>query len=208
MRVCFLVFIVCLVCLMCPASRAQSVELMPGLDGVFADVQFLKPFRQKKFDWSIFSRTRALVDYELKTDIFSALYLNYTTKPGIGATVIGKVGTQTAGGDGGIHYFQAKEKFVIYALLAAEMKKNPGFYWFSIARYRPKLTAKNDKWKWYTSLELFTQLNTTGHLYSVQRVRGGFDYNKWQFGLALNIGETGKPVDADFNPGVFGRREF
>lgn len=64
-------------------TLAQSLELMPGTENLFVDAQWLKSVDQST-RWSIFSRTRATVDYDNNTDLFTGAYLNYTTKSGLG----------------------------------------------------------------------------------------------------------------------------
>ena len=52
---------------------AQSLEIMAGDQRIFADVQWLK-FIDTPKQWSIFSRTRATVDYENQTNLFSGAF--------------------------------------------------------------------------------------------------------------------------------------
>lgn len=183
----------------------QSIELMPGTERVFADVQWLKPF-DDEFRWSIFSRSRVTVDYNENTDLFTGAYLNYTTTSGFGGTVLGKVSSNGAGGDAGVHFFKARRLLLVYALVSVGLESDPSWSWFSIVRYRPEL-SKN--WKLYTSLELFTALGSEGHRGSVQRLRLGLDRKTWQFGLALNLSGRGRDYEqTDANPGVFIRKQF
>ncbi|MGD1889844.1 MAG: hypothetical protein ACFB15_04485 [Cyclobacteriaceae bacterium] len=186
-------------------TTAQSLELMPGIERIFVDVQWLKTFDQNR-KWSLFSRSRATVDYEENTDLFTGAYLNYTTPSGFGGTIVGRISTGGAGGDVGGHFFKAKESFLVYALASVAIDTEFAYSWFSIVRYTPRL---NDTWRVYTSLELFSNLNTDGHVASVQRLRAGIDRQGYQFGLALNLAGLGKDYSTtDTNPGVFVRKQF
>ncbi len=186
-------------------ANAQSLELMPGTERIFVDVQWLKTFDQNG-RWSLFSRSRATVDYEENTNLFTGAYLNYTTPSGFGGTLVGRVATTGAGGDIGGHFFKAKESFLVYTLASVTINTEFAYSWFSIVRYTPRL---NDTWKVYTSLELFSNFNVDGHIASVQRLRAGVDRQGYQFGLALNLAGLGKNYNpTDTNPGVFVRRQF
>lgn len=186
-------------------ASAQSFEFMPGTERVFIDAQWLKTFDEER-EWSLFSRSRATVDYDEQTNFFMGAYLNYTTRSGFGGTVLGRISTLGAGGEAGIHFFKAKESFMIYALASMEISSKLAYSWFSMLRFTPEL---NEKWRLYTSLELFSNFNTVGHAASVQRIRGGLDRQGYQFGLALNLSGIGKDYGTtDTNPGIFLRKQF
>lgn len=183
----------------------QSFEFMPGTSNIFVDAQWLKTFNSAE-KWSLFSRSRAMVDYREKTDLFTGAYLNYTTKSGFGGTVLGRISTIGAGGDAGVHYFKANDSFLIYALASIGLQSELAYSWFSILRYTP---AINNKWRLYSNLELFSNFNIDGHLASVQRIRLGLDQKGYQFGLALNLSGLGYDYSIrDSNPGIFLRKQF
>ena len=186
-------------------SSAQSLEIMPGHNRIFVDVQWLKPLDQK-FRFSLFSRTRATIDYENQTDIFSGAYFNVTSKYGVGGSLVGKVGLNGAGGDAGVHYFKATDKITFFGLASVGLKRELELSWFSILRYTPSL---GEKWKLYTSLELFTLFNSEGHTFSVQRIRVGVDRKGYQFGLGYNTSQAGSSfVGVIDNFGPFIRKAF
>lgn len=182
----------------------QSLELMAGDKRVFADIQWLKPLDQS-LQWSVFSRTRATVDYNNNTNLFSGAYLNYTTKIGLGGSIVGKIGAAGGGIDAGLHIFKPKKNWMLFGLASIGMKKDLEYSWFSIFRYTPSINAR---WKLYASLELFTLFNEGGHALSVQRLRIGLDFKAYQFGLANNLTELGKAPLWDNNFGVFIRKSF
>lgn len=186
-------------------SEAQSLEIMPGTERVFVDAQWLKPFDQEA-RWSLFSRTRATVDYDENTDLFSGAYFNYTTKSGFGGTVLGRISSTDVGVDVGPHFFMLKKSFMIFALVSVVLQSPLTYSWFSITRYTPSI---NDQWKLYTSLELFSYFSRSNHIASIQRIRSGLDYKGFQFGLAINLlGLSCEYSFTDTNPGIFLRKQF
>lgn len=186
------------------SSFSQSLEVMAGHEQVFADVQWLK-FMDTKKQWSLFSRTRATVNYDNQTNLFSGAYLNYTLKNGIGGSLVGKIGANGGGADAGIHIFKAKPNWMLFGLFSVGLKDQLEYSWFSILRITPRI---NEKWKVYTSLELFTLMGQENHLVSVQRLRLGLDYQKNQFGIAANFREVGESWTDTSNIGVFIRKSF
>lgn len=185
--------------------KGQSLELMAGNQRVFADLQWLKAF-DKEFRWTLFSRTRGTVDYENNTDLFSGAYLNYTTKSGIGASLVGRIGAAGAGSDAGIHIFKANDTWTLFGLASISLQKELQYSWFSILRFTPEI---NENWRFYSSLELFSVFNQVGHAFSVQRIRLGFSRSDYSFGLANNLSEFGpKFGNPDNNFGLFLRKNF
>ena len=183
---------------------SQSFELMPGDKRIFADIQWLKPL-DKQYKWTLFSRTRATVDYDNNTNLFSGVYLNHTTKSGFGGSIIGKIGANSGGVDAGVHLFKSKPNWMLFAVVSAGVKSELEYSWFSIFRFTPPL---NEKWKLYTSLELFTLFNRGNHLISVQRMRLGLSRKSVQFGLANNLSEASNDLIANNNFGVFIKKTF
>ena len=186
------------------STSGQSLEIMVGNERIFADVQWLKFIDQSR-KWSVFSRTRATVDYENQSNLFSGAYLNATTKSGIGLSIIGKIGNQGGGGDAGIHIFKAKSNWMLFGLASVGFKNKLEYSWFSIFRFTPKI---NSKLKLYFSVELFNLFERDFHLISVQRIRLGIDFKSFQFGAAANFSEIGKNWSSQSNLGGFIRKSF
>ena len=186
-------------------SKAQSLEIAPGNKNVFADLQWLKPFDQR-YRWSLFSRTRMTVDYDNRANLFSGAYLNLTSKMGFGGSLVGKISqTAGAGADAGVHFFKSKPISMLFALATVGLRQHLEYSWFSILRFTPKI---NERWKWYTSLELFHLFNKNGHAFSVERVRVGLDFRGYQFGVAANFQQTGMDFKTNDNLGGFIRKSF
>ena len=178
---------------------------MPGTERIFVDAQWLE-FMDEEHKWSLFSRSRATTDYRENTNLFTGAYINYTTRTGIGGTVVGRISSQGAGSDAGLHLFKASGKGMIYALASLGLSKDLSYSWFSIMRYTPALS---EKWDLYASLELFSNFDKVGHVASVQRMRMGVSRKGVQFGLALNLSGLGQNYEnRDSNPGIFIRKQF
>ena len=187
------------------STLGQSLEILPGTERIFTDAQWLEVFDEEK-RWSLFSRSRATVDYQDNTDLFTGAYLNYTSKMGLGATLLGRVSSRGAGSDAGSHFFKAGNQWMIYALASIALSSELSYSWFSILRFTPKLSGK---WRVYSSLELFSNFEAEGHVASVQRIRVGLDRAGFQFGLGLNLSGLGKTYSTtDSNLGVFIRKQF
>lgn len=186
--------------------NAQSLELMAGDKGLFADIQYLRPLFGDTYRFSVFARTRGNLTYQNKADLLAATYFNYTSKYGVGASVLGSLSSSNgAGGGAGINYFKVHKALTVFALLAVEVDRPPQYSLFSIVRYQPVL---KDNWKLYTSLEVYTLMAHTGHAASVQRARVGVDWKKLQFGPAVNLAQLGTKGSYSGNYGFFVRREF
>jgi len=185
---------------------AQSVEIMLGDKYAFTDVQFLKYF-DKQYRWSFFNRTRMQLEYDqVPPDIFSAGYLNYTTKLGLGLSLTGRVNNRSADLDVGLHFLKRVNAITFFGIVSLSLTEGGTYSWFSILRYRPSL---NEQWKLYTSFELFVAMNKRDHQASIQRLRLGLDYKSFQFGLSANLLEVGNDFNfLNNNFGAFVRKEF
>ena len=89
-------------------AAAQSLEIMPGNNFIFADIQFFEAFDQQ-YRTTLFSRTRARLTYEDEKngiDFFSGAYLNYSLKSGFGGTVLARINNFGSDVDVGIHFYK------------------------------------------------------------------------------------------------------
>lgn len=184
--------------------QAQSFEIMPGVQRIFIDAQYLK-FLDHEGRISLFSRARATAEYDRQaSDLFTGAYLNFSTRSGLGVTLLGRIATHTSGVDAGLHYFRSKRNWMLYALPSINLGDELIYSWFSILRYTPELS---EEWKLFSSLELFSAFAQMGHLNSVQRFRVGLDKKGYQFGLAINLNQS-RFSETDVNPGAFFRKQF
>ena len=189
-----------------PKANAQSIELMAGQRNVFANVQWFK-FMDTSHRWSIFARGLGTMDYESNSNFFLGGYFNYTSKIGLGATVIGRMGSSNAGGDIGAHYITARKNifFSIFATIGIGLPRQPEYSVFSTLIYNPKLT---EHLKFYSSLELYSLFMNQGHIYSVQRIRLGLSWRNWQIGPAVDFTQSSNAFDFTYNLGGFIRKAF
>ena len=185
-------------------SFGQSLELMVGHERLFADVQWLKFIDEHK-KFSLFSRTTATVDYDNNTGLFSGAYLNYTSKLGIGGSLVGRVTGNGASTDVGLHISKGTSDWMLFGIASISLKSELEYSWFSIFRYTPKL---KDDWRLYSGLELFTLFNQNNHVISVQRIRLGLDYKGLQFGVGGNVSQLGTDWAGSSNIGGFVRKVF
>ena len=185
--------------------RAQSVEVMPGTEYFFADVQFFRPLDQQ-FRSSFFHRTRVQLDYDNQASFFTAAYLNYTTASGLGPSLVSRLDNGGGNLDVGLHYYRQNGATSFFGLLAASLTDGGVISWFSILRHTPTIA---ENWKLYSSLELFTVLRKADHTASIQRLRLGLSHRSYQFGLAANLLELGNDfVFLNDSYGLFIRTEF
>ncbi len=185
---------------------AQSIELMPGTENVFVDIQFMENMSDSSFKYIVYSQTRAIISQENNATMSTVVFFNYKSKLGLGATLASRI-TSGNGASGlfGLSYLNIDKRFLIYSLLAVEQHDETRFGSFSVFKYYPQLC---DNWKLYTSLEVNSLIDKEHHLDSVQRMRLGLDYKNNQFGLAANLREIGKDYNMIENYGLFFRKVF
>lgn len=200
-----LLALLCIGALSANKIQAQSLEVMPGSERLFVDVQWLKTFDGER-RWSLFSRTRATVDYENTTGLYFGNFVNYTGKTGLGASLIGSATATGAKSELGVHYFKMSKNVMVFALAYYELSNTVSYSVFSITRYRPEIS---ERLKLYTSLELYSNFRKADHNISFQGLRLGLEKKTVQFGLALNYYQTGNELNTLLvNPGLFVRKEF
>ena len=200
------IFIIAAFLILSKFSFTQSIEIMPGTDNLFFDIQFLKPLKKNDYKFTVFSRTRGIVDYESNANILSAAYVSYTSKIGLGVSIIGAVNSSNGpNGAAGVNFLKVKNNFTIFALAAVEAHHPIGYSLFTIIRYTPDI---KDNWKLYSSLELFTLYRKGGHEVSSERIRLGLDHKNFQFGLGANLTQFGNEFTAIDNYGLFIRKSF
>ena len=183
--------------------KAQRLELMLGTERLFFDIQWFEKFDEAG-KWTLFSRTRGSLDYQNNTDIFSGAYFEYTAKSGIGPTLLGRIASGGAGSELGIHFIKQIKNWFIYSLVSQEIRDELDISWFSIIRFTPSVT---EKWKFYSSLELFTNFGADGHMVSVYRVRTGVAKGNYFFGLGMNTAILNTNPNL-VNFGVFIKKHF
>ena len=77
---------------------------------------------------------------------------------------------------------------------------------FSFAFFEPPI---NEKWKFFSMLQMEPTFSSEGHLFSWQQIRAGLTWvDKFQFGLGLNLDQVGTRFSNTTNAGVFIRKVF
>ncbi len=188
------------------SGTSQSIEVMPGTENVFVDIQFLENMGDSSFKYVAYNQTRAIISQENTANMSTVIFFNYKTKPGLGLTLASRI-TSANGASGlfGLSYLNINNRFLIYSLLALEQHDETRYGSFSVFKFYPPI---NDVWKVYSSLEVNSLINKDIHLDSVQRLRIGLDYKNNQFGLAANLREMGEDYTMIENYGLFFRKVF
>ncbi len=186
--------------------KSQSFEVLLGHERIFIDTQYLTFFDEDK-KWLLFSRARATAEYdEAGTDLFTAGYLNYELVKGFGISMVGRVSSFDSGLDVGPHFFRNTKTWSLFLLPTVNLGNELLFSWFSIIKFMPRL---NETLKLYSSYEQFSAFNSGGHISSVQRIRLGLEKKGYQFGIGLNLRQSGRKFsDFDSNVGGFIRKQF
>jgi len=189
-----------------PILNSQSFEVLLGHNRVFIDAQYLS-FFDEEHKWSLFSAARATAEYDqTQTNLFTAGYLNYTINKGFGLSIVGRISTLDSGLDFGPHFFKNTKNWSFFILPTINLENELLYSWFSIIKYTPQL---KEALKLYSSYEQFSAFNINGHITSVQRIRLGLDRMGYQFGMGLNLRQSGQQFsDFDSNIGGFIRKQF
>ncbi|MFM9839466.1 MAG: hypothetical protein ACKVOQ_14450 [Cyclobacteriaceae bacterium] len=200
--------------------QAQSVplEVFAGDKRTTLDLLLIKNLHGKvetKSKFLFFSRSRVSLDYnETKTSslpqfsLTEALSYNIKGLKGFAPVAVLQVFNRGTFPKAGIQYLKLKPNFTFFSWSVIDLAKDPFVDVFILSRFTPKLT---EKMKLYTQLELLNNLPTEGNanLNFVQRIRVGFKFDEVQFGLGLDLNETGKEnFTNSTNAGVFLRYEF
>ncbi len=200
------IVIIILLIFISKTSIAQSIEVMPGTENVFVDIQFLEDMSDSNFKYVMYSQTRAIINQQNEANLSTVVFFNYKTKLGLGTTIASRI-TNNNGASGilGLSYLNINNRFLIYSLLAVERHEETRYGSFSVFKFYPPI---NDDWRVYTSLEVNSLINKDIHLDSVQRLRAGLDYKGNQFGLGVNLRERGQDYQMIENYGLFFRKAF
>lgn len=81
-----------------------------------------------------------------------------------------------------------------------------GYALFGFLFYEPKI---NDQWSVFSQLLFEPLFSKEGHVSGFQQIRFGLNYNKlFQFGIGVNLTQTGNSFSNTTNIGVFLRKEL
>lgn len=200
--------------------QAQSVplEVFAGDKRTTLDLLLIRNLHGKadaKSKFLFFSRSRVSLDYnETKTanlpqfSLTEALSYNIKSLRGFAPVAVLQVFNRGTFPKAGIQYLKLKPHFTFFSWSVVDLAKDPFVDVFILSRFTPKLT---EKMRLYTQLELLSNFPTqeSANMNFIQRVRVGLKFDEIQFGLGLDINETGKDNFTNTtNGGVFFRYEF
>lgn len=165
----------------------------------------------KKGKLNFFNLTFFTLDYEESSgnsyEIYQVATYNFTKNWGIasgGRFTDGQFLPQVAVS------FQVETKDLYFNIFPTiqylTVKEHMGYSLFGLLIYTPKIS---------NTLKLFHQLvfeplfDSSGHIYSYQQLRIGLEYKDlFQFGLGLNLEQTGNRLDTISNYGLFIRKDL
>lgn len=192
--------------------KSQSIEIMPGNNFVFADIQLLQPLVEN-YRTSIFNRSYIRAFYEKapdRLDYLSATYFNVTSDIGLGGSLIGRFNKDGFTTDAGVHFLGQFKAITLILVPSFNLENTDIRIVFGTLRFRP---AINETIKLYSSFENTSVYLVTDHLTSTQRMRLGLEYSGFQMGFAANMSQLSSPFLPELfwyheNYGVFVRKEF
>lgn len=198
------------------------VEVFGGHERSTIDIMFFKFFRksperreQQKDRWLFFNRNRASIDYRMtKTSYLpqfgftEAISYNHEKLKGFAPVMVVQVLSWGVYPKAGIQYAFLRKYLTVFSWMVCETLENPDVDVFLLLRYTPKLT---------NTLHLFAQAESVNAIPSVsrepfsftQRFRLGLQVNAYQFGLGVDMNQTGNDrYTKTENGGIFIRHEF
>jgi hypothetical protein len=113
-------------------------------------------------------------------------------KPGVNSTI-------------GFQYNYFGKRFLFLFAPRVNITEVPSYEFMTLIQYKARLT---DNLKLFTRLKLLNVFDANEHIRSYQWFRVGLDHRGYQFGLAADFDEYGPSADAEFNFGLFIRKEI
>lgn len=193
------------------SSAQLPVEMLVGNDRTTADVLWFRPFPDTAGNptrFLFFNRSRAAVDYSNRTFFGTTLAVSYNFPSGLGLVVTGQFFAQGFFPKAGLQYFKRKADLMVFTWVTAELLQKSKVDWFLLSRWEPQLSRRH---RLFSQLELLTTADPEGTLALVQRIRLGLGFPRlrWQAGLGLDLGQTGRTTfSTTSNVGLFIRKDF
>lgn len=165
----------------------------------------------KKGKVNLFNFTFFTIDYQDKSrnayEIYQVATYNFTKNWGLaggGRFTSGQFAPQIA-----ISYqLETKDLYlnIFPTVQYLSNQQQVGYSLFGLLFYKPKI---NETWKMFNQLAFEPLFNTKEHIYSYQQIRIGLEYKElFQFGLGVNLEQTGAKFETRHNFGVFIRKEL
>lgn len=180
---------------------ANSIELMAGNNNTTLDMKTNAIVTNK---FNIFTRNRVtansennvgysgLIDFDY--NIIKGLDAIFETQFGSGSALIPRVG---------VEYFKSIQDFCIFNAATIYLNKNSNFELTTNIRYDKKL---NPNLGLIAGIENVVNFDNKKFNYGIQRIRTGLEVNKFEFGPALDLGESDRQVSK--NIGVYAKVKF
>lgn len=193
------------------ALTAQTVEYYAGHQRTGVDIMWFKNIKNKKEEripFLFFSRNRASVDYKNSPALFgSTNAVSYNFKNGLGIVTVASFLNAGFTPKAGVQFYKAKNSFLFFGWLVADLKKKGNIDLFGMFRYQPKIS---ERWKGFGQLELFPVYTPSTEIWNLtQRIRLGAKHHAWAGGLMMDFNQYGNgSLTKTNNTGVFLRYDF
>jgi hypothetical protein len=202
------------------SAKAQiPVEILFGHKKSTLDVMFFKYVKKTNGDdpsrFLFFNRNRVTMDYRNTLSSFlpvfgstNAVSFNHTKLHGFAPVVVAQILNQGIYPKTGVQLYYRKKGFTVFSWAVVELLKNPHIDVFALIRYEPKSIKK---WQLYHQIEFLNVLPTEScsNFNFIQRIRTGLKSQAWQFGLGVDLIQTGnKSFVKTNNFGGFLRHEL
>ncbi len=207
--------------LLCSGSSTMAqipVELMVGHKKASIDLMFFKYIRNSREEntrWLFFSRARASVDYTMTSTtnlpafgLTEAISYNPRSWKGFAPVAVVQVFNRGVFPKAGMQFAHIGHTLTVFSWLVSETLRNPDIDYFLMLRYTPGIGGP---WRAFTQLELVNSFPTDGSspFSFTQRFRLGIMRSQFQYGLALDLGFSGRrDFGSTQNAGAFFRYVF
>ena len=181
------------------------VEAMLGHKNYYYQHSFSRPITGTKLG---FFHTSSFYHFnrEKTNEIMSQAYVTYALNPSFKLAV----GSFYASAPGfrmsaAIQVVKKMRDVTFVFVPRFDLKKNASAEIMTFVEYRPLIKKSV---RLYTRAQAMSNYGPENHNRSYQNFRIGIDFNKTQFGLALNVDEYGKEIQTARNFGIFIRHEL
>jgi hypothetical protein len=194
------------------------VEVFAGHERTTFDMMYFKYTRKRSGENSrflFFNRNRASVDYRMTSSeylplfgITGAISYNAPSLKGIAPVAVTQIFNSGVLIKAGVQYAHQKKRLTIFSWLVTETMSDPKLDFFLLGRYTPRLTEKTDLFLQAETINAFATSSAKNNSF-LQRLRIGLKFSYWQFGVGIDLSQSGKKdLTFNSNAGLFLRHEF
>jgi hypothetical protein len=201
------------------AGRAQlAVEVYGGTRNTTLDILYFQFFKDKAGQPSkflFFNRNRASIDYRQTSTAYlpqfgftEAISYNHPRLKGFAPVLVAQVFGSGVYPKAGMQYVHSSASVTVFSWLVSETLRSPALDYFLLLRLTPRL---NDNLNLFFQAESVNTWGTErGSRFSfTQRGRLGLKRREWQFGIGVDLNQTGRVEYSHFsNTGLFVKHEF